>query len=375
MYPAYDQIVSEAARLTIRSAGEFSAPLVVRMPCGGGIFGAQTHSQSPEALFTHVAGLKTVIPSNPHDAKGLLIAAIEDDDPVIFLEPKRIYNGPFDGHHDRPIMPWSKHELSETPDGHYTLPIGKAVIRREGTEVTMLAYGTMVHVAEAAVEETGIDAEIIDLSTLVPLDIDTIVRIGVEDRPLRRSCMKPPAPRASAPNSPRWSRNAASIIWRRRCVRVTGWDTPYPARAGMGLFPRPRPRRPGAPIQADGELRCRVKVVKLPDVGEGVAEAEIVEWHVAVGDDVKEDQILAAVMTDKATVEIPSPRAGVIVELGGDWARVLPLEALWSGSRFGADDDALPTGGKMLCGCRWRRVGNDAARSGSDVPDRSGSTP
>ena len=87
MYPAYDQIVSEAARLRYRSAGEFSAPLVVRMPCGGGIYGGQTDSQSPEALFTHVAGLKTVVPSNPFDAKGLLIAAIEDDDPVIFLEP------------------------------------------------------------------------------------------------------------------------------------------------------------------------------------------------------------------------------------------------------------------------------------------------
>ena len=95
--------MSEAARLRYRSGGEFTAPLVVRMPTGGGIFGGQTHSQSPEALFTHVAGLKTVVPSNPYDAKGLLIAAIEDDDPVIFLEPKRLYNGPFDGHHDRPV--------------------------------------------------------------------------------------------------------------------------------------------------------------------------------------------------------------------------------------------------------------------------------
>ena len=102
MYPAYDQIVSEAARLRYRSAGDFTAPITIRMPTGGGIFGGQTHSQSPEALFTHVSGLKTVIPSNPYDAKGLLIAAIEDDDPVIFLEPKRLYNGPFDGHHDRP---------------------------------------------------------------------------------------------------------------------------------------------------------------------------------------------------------------------------------------------------------------------------------
>src|SRR5688500_7255508 len=99
IYPAYDQIVSEAARLRYRSNGQFTCPLVVRMPTGGGIFGGQTHSQSPEALFTHVAGLKTVVPSNPSDAKGLLIAAIEDPDPVIFLEPKRLYNGPFDGHH------------------------------------------------------------------------------------------------------------------------------------------------------------------------------------------------------------------------------------------------------------------------------------
>src|SRR3954465_3921425 len=144
MYPGYDQIVSEAARLRYRSAGEFTAPLVVRMPCGGGIFGGQTHSPRPEALFTHVCGLKTVIPSNPHDAKGLLIAAIEDDDPVIFLEPKRIYNGPFDGHHDKPVTPWANHALGEVPDGHYVVPLGSSVVRREGTGLTILAYGTMV---------------------------------------------------------------------------------------------------------------------------------------------------------------------------------------------------------------------------------------
>src|SRR3954452_2190250 len=155
MYPGYDQIVSEAARLRYRSAGEFTAPLVVRMPCGGGIFGGQTHSQSPEALFTHVCGLKTVIPSNPYDAKGLLIAAIEDDDPVIFLEPKRVYNGPFNGHHDQPVTPWSNHELGEVPDGHYVVPLGSSVIRREGVDLTILAYGTMVHVAMAAATETS----------------------------------------------------------------------------------------------------------------------------------------------------------------------------------------------------------------------------
>src|SRR5690606_18083769 len=175
VYPAYDQIVSEAARLRYRSNGQFTCPIVIRMPTGGGIFGGQTHSQSPEALFTHVAGLKVVVPSNPYDAKGLLIAAIEDPDPVIFLEPKRLYNGPFDGHHDRPVTAWSKHALGEAPEGHYIVPLGKAEIRRPGDAVTVLAYGTMVYVAQAAVEATGVDAEIIDLRTLLPLDLETIV--------------------------------------------------------------------------------------------------------------------------------------------------------------------------------------------------------
>src|SRR3954471_1100146 len=168
MYPAYDQIVSEAARLRYRSAGDFSAPLTIRMPTGGGIFGGQTHSQSPEALFTHVCGLKTIVVSNPYDAKGLLLAAMEDDDPVIFLEPKRLYNGPFDGHHERPVVPWSQHPLAEVPDGHFTVEIGKARLHRAGSELTVLTYGTHVHVAEAAAREFGIDAEIVDLRTLVP---------------------------------------------------------------------------------------------------------------------------------------------------------------------------------------------------------------
>jgi 2-oxoisovalerate dehydrogenase E1 component beta subunit len=143
-YPASDQIVSEAARLRYRSAGDFTAPIVVRMPCGGGIYGGQTHSQSPEALFTHVCGLRTVMPSNPYDAKGLLIAAIECGDPVIFLEPKRIYNGPFDGHHEQPVVPWSTHPKSEVPEGHYTVALESARIVRPGDDLTVLTYGTMV---------------------------------------------------------------------------------------------------------------------------------------------------------------------------------------------------------------------------------------
>ncbi|RUM99845.1 alpha-ketoacid dehydrogenase subunit beta [Pseudaminobacter arsenicus] len=238
VYPAYDQIVSEAARIRYRSAGEFTCPIVIRMPTGGGIFGGQTHSQSPEALFTHVSGLKVVVPSNPHDAKGLLIASIEDPDPVIFLEPKRLYNGPFDGHHDRPVTPWSKHVLGEVPEGHFTVPLGKASIRREGSNLTVLAYGTMVYVAEAAVAETGINAEIIDLRTLLPLDLDAIVSSVTKTG---RCVIVHEATLTSG-----FGAELAALV-QQHCfyhleapiVRVTGWDTPYPHAQEWDYFPGP----------------------------------------------------------------------------------------------------------------------------------------
>ncbi|MEA3064076.1 MAG: 2-oxoisovalerate dehydrogenase component beta subunit, partial [Sphingomonadales bacterium] len=157
IYPGFDQIVSEAAKMRYRSAGEWHLPMVIRTPDGGGIFGGQTHSQSPEALFTHIAGIKTVIPSNPYDAKGLLIAAIEDNDPVVFFEPKRIYNGPFDGYYDRPAKAWKGHPDALVPEGYYTVPLGKARIARDGSALTILAYGTMVHVAEGVCREKGVD--------------------------------------------------------------------------------------------------------------------------------------------------------------------------------------------------------------------------
>src|SRR5690606_13170978 len=132
IYPGLDQLVSEAARLRYRSANDYICPMTVRTPFGGGIFGGQTHSQSPESIMTHICGVKTVIPSNPYDAKGLLIAAIEDNDPVVFLEPKRIYNGPFSGYYDRPVEPWSKHDASAVPEGYYRIDLGKAATVREG---------------------------------------------------------------------------------------------------------------------------------------------------------------------------------------------------------------------------------------------------
>ena len=238
MYPAYDQIVSEAARIRYRSAGDFSAPLTIRMPVGGGIFGGETHSQSPEALFTHVAGLKTVIPSNPYDAKGLLIAAIEDDDPVIFLEPKRLYNGPFDGYHGRPITPWSAHELSEVPNGHYTVPIGRAAIRRLGSAVTVLAYGTMVHVALAAARDSGIDAEVIDLRTLIPLDLSTILE-SVEKT--GRCVVVHEATLTSGFGAELCAliQEHAFYALEAPIERVTGYDTPYPHAQEWAYFPGP----------------------------------------------------------------------------------------------------------------------------------------
>jgi 2-oxoisovalerate dehydrogenase E1 component beta subunit len=239
IYPAYDQLVSEAARLRYRSAGEFSAALTVRSPYGGGIFGGQTHSQSVEALFTHVAGLKVVIPSNPYDAKGLLISAVEDDDPVMFFEPKRLYTAPFSGRPDLPITPWAKHPLSEVPQGYYSVPLGQAKIVREGRVVTVLAYGAMVHVALAAAEESGIDAEIVDLRTLMPLDIDAITA-SVEKT--GRCVIVHEATRTSG-----FGAELAALV-QEHCFyhleapieRVTGWDTPYPHAFEWEYFPGPK---------------------------------------------------------------------------------------------------------------------------------------
>ncbi|MFV0277965.1 MAG: alpha-ketoacid dehydrogenase subunit beta, partial [Parahaliea sp.] len=213
---------------------------------GGGIFGGQTHSQSPEAYFTHSSGLKTVMPSNPQDARGLLLAAIADPDPVIFLEPKRLYNGPFDGHHDRPVTSWKSHPLSEVPQGHDIVPLGKAAIRREGQDVTVLAYGTMVYVAEAAAAETGIDAEVIDLRTLLPLDLDTITA-SVEKT--GRCVVVHEATKTSG-----FGAELAALVLE-HCfyhleaplIRVTGWDTPYPHAQEWDYFPGPA--RVGAALQ------------------------------------------------------------------------------------------------------------------------------
>ena len=236
--PAFDQLVSEAARLRYRSAGEFTAPITVRSPYGGGIFGGQTHSQSPEAIFAHITGLKTVIPSNPYDAKGLLIAAIEDDDPVIFLEPKRLYNGPFDGRHEEAVASWAGHPAAQVPEGRYTVPLGEAGVARAGEDATVIAYGTMVHVALAGIRDSGVDAELIDLRSIVPLDVDTIV---ASVRKTGRCVILHEASRFGGFGG------ELSALIQERCFdyleapveRVCGWDTPYPHAFEWDYFPGP----------------------------------------------------------------------------------------------------------------------------------------
>jgi len=160
--PAFNQIVSEAARMRYRSNGAFGCPITIRAPFGGGVHGALYHSQSLEAFFTHVPGLKVVIPSTPYDAAGLLRSAIRDPDPVLFFEHKKMYRS----------------VRGEVPAADYTVPLGRAQVTRRGTQITVIAYGLMAHYAlEAAelVEREGISTEVIDVRTLRPLDLDTLL--------------------------------------------------------------------------------------------------------------------------------------------------------------------------------------------------------
>jgi 2-oxoisovalerate dehydrogenase E1 component beta subunit len=160
--PAFNQIVSEAARMRYRSNNAFGCPITIRAPYGGGVHGALYHSQSVEAFFTHVPGLKVIVPSTPYDAKGLLRSAIRDEDPVLFFEHKKMYRS----------------VRGEVPEGEYTVPIGRAQITHPGSQVTVVAYGLMAHYAlEAAdrVAEQGISVEVVDLRTLRPLDRETLI--------------------------------------------------------------------------------------------------------------------------------------------------------------------------------------------------------
>jgi pyruvate dehydrogenase E1 component beta subunit len=223
IFPAYDQIVSELAKYRYRSGGEYPAKLVIRTPVGGGIRGGHYHSQHPESLFIHVAGLKVVCPSNPADAKGLLLASIRDPDPVLFFEPKRIYRA----------------AKGEVPEGDYTVPIGKASVVREGKHVTVIVWGAMLYEALEAANQAaaqGIETEIIDLRTLWPIDIDTIIN---SVKKTGRVVVVHEAPKSCGLGS-----EIVALINEKAFLhleappkRVTGYDTPFPYTLEMEYLP------------------------------------------------------------------------------------------------------------------------------------------
>jgi len=223
IYPAYDQIVSELAKFRYRSGGEYPAKLVIRTPVGGGIRGGHYHSQSPEALFIHIPGLKVVCPSNPHDAKGLLLASIRDPDPVLFFEPKRIYRA----------------AKGDVPEADYTVPLSKAATVREGKDVTIVAWGAMLYEAlEAAsrAAQQGIECDVIDLRTLWPVDIDAIV---ASVKKTGRIVVVHEAPRTCGFGSEIVTlvNEKAFLYLEAPPVRVTGFDTPFPYALEMDYLP------------------------------------------------------------------------------------------------------------------------------------------
>lgn len=215
IYPAFDQIVNELAKYRYRSGGQYSCPMVIRTPVGGGIRGGHYHSQSPEAYFIHTPGLKVVIPSNPYDAKGLLLASIRDEDPVLFMEPKRIYRS----------------ATGEVPEEDYVIPLGKAKIEREGSDVTLISYGAMMtecrDAAAKADERWGLSVELIDLRTLLPLDIDTVIS---SVKKTGRVVIVHEAPRTCG-----FAGELIALINEKAFLhleappkRITGFDTPFP---------------------------------------------------------------------------------------------------------------------------------------------------
>ncbi len=225
IYPAFDQIVSELAKFRYRSGGQYPCPVTIRAPYGGGIKGGLYHSQSTEAYFCHTAGLKVAIPSTPADAKGLLLTAIHDPDPVIFLEPKRIYRS----------------VTGEVPDGDHRVPFGRARLVREGDDVSVFAYGAMVAPATEAADALaaeGISTEIVDLRTLVPLDEEAVVA-SVEKT--GRAVVVHEAARTCGFGAELSAILAEKAFFSLKApiARVTGYDTPFPYALENAYLPNP----------------------------------------------------------------------------------------------------------------------------------------
>ncbi|WP_183987933.1 alpha-ketoacid dehydrogenase subunit beta [Deinobacterium chartae] len=229
LYPALDQILSHLGRYRHRTRGRFHLPMVIRAPYGGGVHTPEQHADSPEAILAHVPGTKVVIPSTPSDAKGLLLAAIEDDDPVFFFEAIKLYRS----------------VKEDVPDGYYTVPLGKARLAREGSDVTVIAYGGMVEVCAKAAEAAaahGISVELIDLRSLVPMDTETVLESVAKTG---RAVVVTEAPRTSGFASEIAATIAEEALdaLEAPVVRVTGFDAPYPPFTSIEDHYRPNPVR------------------------------------------------------------------------------------------------------------------------------------
>jgi len=227
-YPAFNQIISHVARMRNRTRGRFTVPMVIRMPYGGGIRALEHHSESTEAIYSHIPGLKVVIPSTPYDAKGLLAAAIRSEDPVIFLEPKRIYRA----------------FKQEVPEEEYIIPIGKANIVREGKDITLISWGAMMRETLKAADlanEKGINAEVIDLRTISPIDRETIIE---SVKKTGRVVIIHEATKTLGVGSEIISiiNEKAFLYLEAPPVRVTGFDTPFPLPQGEQHY-LPSPER------------------------------------------------------------------------------------------------------------------------------------
>jgi pyruvate/2-oxoglutarate/acetoin dehydrogenase E1 component len=223
IFTAFDQLVNQAAKLRYRSGGQFNVPMILRTPYGGGIKGGLYHSQSGEAYFAHTAGLTVISPSNPYDAKGLLMSALEYEDPIIFLEPKKLYRS----------------TKIDVPDEEYKVPIGKASVVREGNDLTIVTYGSMVPVVTAAIEKNKVDAEVIDLRTIMPYDGETILQ---SVKKTGRAMIVHEAPRTlgmGAEISAFLAERAIDYLMG-PILRVTGPDTPFPYRLEDYYLPNER---------------------------------------------------------------------------------------------------------------------------------------
>ena len=318
--PAVDQIISEAAKIRYRSNGDWNVPMVLRSPFGGGVHGALYHSQSIEAIFAHIPGLRVVVPSNPYDAKGMIVAALRDPDPVLYFEHKRAY---------RAIK-------GEVPDGEYTVPLDQARVVREGEDIALFSYGMMVHASLEAAERLaadGFSCEVVDLRSLRPFDRAAIVderkqvRQGIDragGEPRGQRCVR--GRRDHRGGLLRQSRCPGDASWRTgdsgdAILATAGTVLPGHTKQGRGEAPRAR----RVLKDKHKEAREMALTVTMPQLGESVTEGTIARWLKHPGDAIAKYESIAEVITDKVNAEIPAPADGVMSELIAPEGAVVPV--------------------------------------------------